>query len=232
MRTAAKKNRTASKRRMTERERGLILLIVLLWVHVLTIPLLFHSCHNTEADRIAALTYYSEVDMDGDGIEDQRDVLESAKAYLVTKPHFKIKYYFDGYPDDDCGIAADVIAFALKGAGYDLKTLIDADKKSSPDSYSDEWKSDTNVDFRRTVNQKTFLDRKGISLGLEMEDPADWQAGDIIYWGEESAGILSDARNEDGYPLVLHNSSEEQEAYEEDILSDIAEDLTGRYRIS
>ena len=38
-------------------------------------------------------TYKSEVDKDGDGVDDQTDMLTSVRKYIETKPVYKSKYY-------------------------------------------------------------------------------------------------------------------------------------------
>ena len=61
--------------------------------------------------------FYSTVDADGDGVDDQTDMLDNALAYVDTRPKYKSRYYQTGYPDDGYGVCTDVVAFALKGAG-------------------------------------------------------------------------------------------------------------------
>ena len=65
-------------------------------------------------------SFKSSVDKDGDGIDDQTDILEGARAYIQTSPIYKSKYYKTGYPDDHYGVCTDVVANALVNAGYDL----------------------------------------------------------------------------------------------------------------
>ena len=43
-------------------------------------------------------------DKDGDGIDDQADILQSALDYIAAKPKYKSKYYQTGYPDDGYGV--------------------------------------------------------------------------------------------------------------------------------
>ena len=69
-------------------------------------------------------TYVSNIDKDNDGIDDQTDILDGAKKYISTKPKYKSKYYNTGYPNDGYGVCTDVVAFALKDAGYDLQSLV------------------------------------------------------------------------------------------------------------
>ena len=47
--------------------------------------------------------FHSSVDKDGDGVDDQTDILQGARAYIDTKPVYKSKYYSTGYPDDQYG---------------------------------------------------------------------------------------------------------------------------------
>lgn len=54
------------------------------------------------------------MDADGDGVDDQTDVLDNALAYVDTRPKYKSRYYQTGYPDDGYGVCTDVVAFALK----------------------------------------------------------------------------------------------------------------------
>lgn len=44
-------------------------------------------------------------------------------------------------------------------------------------------------------------------------------------------GVVSDRRNQDGVPYVIHHNSPHQKSYEEDILEK-RNDLVGHYRIS
>ena len=50
------------------------------------------------------------VDMDGDGIDDQTDILQGARAYIASNPVYKSRYYETGYPDDQYGVCTDVVA--------------------------------------------------------------------------------------------------------------------------
>ena len=71
--------------------------------------------------------YKSNIDKDNDGIDDQTDILNNANNYIKTNPKYKSKYYNTGYPDDEYGVCTDVVAFALKDAGYDLMVLVNGE---------------------------------------------------------------------------------------------------------
>lgn len=173
--------------------------------------------------------YISSIDYDGDGIDDQTDILLSAKEYLENNPEYKSLYYETGYPDDNYGVCTDVVAFALLGAGYDLMTLVNEDIVNNYDDY-DIDEVDINIDFRRVVNLLVYFDNTATSLTTDIYDIENWQAGDIVIF-EEHIGIVSDSRNEDGVVYILHHSDPYQLFYEEEIQS-IDQEIVAHYRIS
>ena len=61
-------------------------------------------------------------------------------------------------------------------------------------------------------------------------DVEQWQGGDIVIF-EKHIGIVSDRRNWDGVPYVIHHNDPWQTAYEQDILEKRT-DIVGHYRIS
>jgi uncharacterized protein YijF (DUF1287 family) len=174
-------------------------------------------------------TYISESDLDQDGIDDQSDILKSAREYIAKKPQYKSKYYGSGYPDDEYGVCTDVVAFALLGAGYDLMTLVNVDVKNNRDQYPIEI-VDKKIDFRRVGNLKIYLDRNAISLTTSLDDLEAWQGGDIVVF-KRHIGIVSDKRNKKGIPYIIHHANPAQMFYEEDIL-ERSNDIVGHYRIS
>lgn len=58
--------------------------------------------------------YVSQYDRDNDGIDDQTDILNNVKKYILQKPKYKSKYYETGYPNDKYGVCTDVIGYGLK----------------------------------------------------------------------------------------------------------------------
>ena len=173
--------------------------------------------------------YISNVDKDGDGIDDQSDILQNVREYISTKPKYKSKYYDTGYPDDEYGVCTDVIAFGLLGAGYDLIELVNEDIVNHPLDY-DITNVDKNIDFRRVRNLKIYFDRKAISLTTDVNEIEQWQGGDIVVF-EKHIGIISDKRNKKGIPYVIHHANYYQLNYEEDILEH-RDDIVGHYRIT
>ena len=174
-------------------------------------------------------TYVSNIDKDNDGIDDQTDILINTRKYIITKPKYKSKYYGTGYPDDNYGVCTDVVAFALKDAGYDLRELVNNHVKENRDLYNIDV-VDKNIDFRRVLNLKTYFDYNAISLTTDVKRIEEWQGGDIVVFNRH-IGIVSDKRNHKGINFVIHHANPYQRYYEEDIL-EYHNDIVGHYRIS
>lgn len=174
-------------------------------------------------------TYVSNIDKDNDGIDDQTDILINTRKYIITKPKYKSKYYGTGYPDDNYGVCTDVVAFALKDAGYDLRELVNNHVKENRNLYDIDM-IDKNIDFRRVLNLKTYFDYNAISLTTDVKRIEEWQGGDIVVF-KRHIGIVSDKRNHKGINFVIHHANPYQRYYEEDIL-DNRDDIIGHYRIS
>ena len=173
--------------------------------------------------------YISKTDKDGDGIDDQTDILNNARDYIKTKPKYKSKYYTTGYPNDEYGVCTDVVAFALKDAGYDLMVLVNEDIKANKDLYNIDT-IDKKIDFRRVQNLKIYLDNNAISLTTDINKINEWQGGDIVVF-KKHIGIVSDNRNKKGITFIIHHANPYQRYYEEDIL-EYRDDIVGHYRIS
>ena len=109
--------------------------------------------------------YISKTDKDGDGIDDQTDILENVRKYIATKPKYKSKYYNTGYPNDEYGVCTDVVGFGLLGAGYNLQELVNADIVEHQSQYNIE-KIDKNIDFRRVRNLKIYFDNNNIGCSV------------------------------------------------------------------
>lgn len=173
-------------------------------------------------------TYKSSVDLDNDGIDDQTDILNNVRTYIATKPKYKSKYYNTGYPNDNYGVCTDVVVFGLKAAGYDLQELVDQDIRENRSRYNIKT-VDKNIDFRRVRNLKIYFDNYAISLSTSLDDISDWQGGDIVIFPSH-IGIVSDKRNKDGIPFLIHHANPYQRYYEEDVLNMYK--IEGHYRIS
>lgn len=176
-------------------------------------------------------TYVSSIDKDNDGIDDQTDILNNVREYIKTEPKYKSKYYKSGYPDDEYGVCTDVVANGLKGAGYDLMELVNEDITNDKGSYNIET-IDKNIDFRRVRNLNVFFKKNYISLTIDLYKIEEWQGGDIVVF-KNHIGIISDKRNKNGIPFLIHHANPMQVRYEEDILEVYGQDsIIGHYRIS
>ena len=205
---------------------GLVILAVLYYI-LYIFNIIPHRKYTNEDFGIA--TYTSSVDKDGDGIDDQTDILQNVRAYIATKPAYKSKYYAGGYPDDGYGVCTDVVAQGLLHAGYDLQQLVDDDIAANPGSYDVE-KADPNIDFRRVRNLLVYFQNHAVSLTTDITQISEWQGGDIIVF-EKHIGIISDKRNKEGVPFIIHHANPAQRQYEEDILG-YRDDIIGHFRIS
>ena len=156
-------------------------------------------------------------------------ILNGALAYVSTHPKYKSRYYETGYPDDGYGVCTDVVAYALKNAGYDLQKLVDADIREQPQDYM-VAEPDANIDFRRVRNLKVFFSHTAVALTTDVSEIEEWQGGDIVIF-ERHIGIVSDRRNKNGVPYIIHHNDPWQTAYEQDVLEKRT-DIVGHYRIS
>lgn len=214
----------------------LICLIVFLLIELFLFGIVFllyrynyipHKKYSNEQFSIP--TYQSKMDQDEDGIDDQTDILNNVKEYIATKPKYESEYYVGGYPDDEYGVCTDVVAFGLKGAGYDLRELVYEDILAHPDDYDIDI-IDKDIDFRRVRNLKVYFEHHTIRLTMDITKIEEWKGGDIVVF-ENHIGIISDKRDQKGIPFVIHHTSDYQSDYEEDIL-EIRDDIVGHYRMS
>ncbi|CDA30840.1 uncharacterized protein conserved in bacteria [Clostridium sp. CAG:492] len=213
-----------------------ILIIVTNFLIVLIIVVLYalyrfnyipHKKYTNEDFNIK--TYISKTDKDNDGIDDQTDILNNVRNYIKTNPKYKSKYYATGYPNDEYGVCTDVVAFGLKGAGYDLMNLVNEHIKTNRNLYDIDV-IDKNIDFRRVQNLKVYLDNNAIALTNDINKIKEWQGGDIVVF-KNHIGIVSDKRNKKGISFIIHHANPYQRYYEEDIL-EYRNDIIGHYRIS
>ena len=211
----------------------IILSIILIIVILLTTYILYvfnYIPHKKYSNNDFSIeTYKSLIDKDEDGIDDQTDILNNVRNYIKTKPKYKSKYYATGYPNDEFGVCTDVVAFGLKDAGYDLMTLVNEDVKNNRDRYNIEI-ADKNIDFRRVNNLKIYFDNNAIKLTTDISKIKEWQGGDIVIF-KKHIGIISNKRNKNGVPFVIHHANPYQKYYEEDIL-ELRNDIVRHYRIS
>ena len=179
------------------------------------------------AEDFGIQTVLSDEDFNENGVDDYTDILLGARADAKNHPTYNGAYYEGGYPPDDIGVCTDVVWRAFKNAGYSLRDMVDQDIKARSESYPKVEKPDNNIDFRRVRNLRIFFEEHAISLTLDINEIADWQPGDIVIFEDDKhIGIISDKRNKDGQPYVIHNGG--QPNREEDYLRKST--VTGHYR--
>ena len=205
----------------------LIVLIIVVLYALYRFNYISHKKYTNEDFNIK--TYISKTDKDNDGIDDQTDILNNVRDYIKTNPKYKSKYYATGYPNDEYGVCTDVVAFGLKGAGYDLMNLVNEHIKTNRNLYDIDV-IDKNIDFRRVQNLKVYLDNNAIALTNDINKIKEWQGGDIVVF-KNHIGIVSDKRNKRGVPFIIHHANPYQRYYEEDIL-EYRNNIIGHYRIS
>ena len=172
--------------------------------------------------------FKSSVDMDKDGIDDQSDILNSALYYIQTKPKYESRYYIGGTPNDGYGVCTDVVAAALFGAGYDLQKLVSEDINEHPQNY-DIQTPDENIDYRRVRNLQVYFKNNTKSLTTDLSEIEEWQGGDIVIF-KKHIGIVSDRRDKNGVPYIIHHGSKYQIAYEQKYLKRKSDEIVGHYR--
>jgi uncharacterized protein len=145
------------------------------------------------------------------------------------------------YPGGDVprerGVCTDVVIRALRDAlEKDLQLLVHEDMKANFGKYPKIWglrKTDRNIDHRRVPNLMVFFGRNHIKLPVtDTGDPSKFKPGDLITCTVPPhlphIMIVSDRKNADGLPLVIHNIG--GGAREENRLKDFP--LTGHFRWS
>ena len=172
-------------------------------------------------------TVISSNDKNNNGTDDYTDILLGARAEAESRPVYRNAYYKGGYPPDGEGVCTDVVWRAFKNAGYTLKDMVDADIANNISKYSRvEVSPDPNIDFRRVPNLKVFFERNAVSLTLDTSKIEEWQPGDIVTYGDTHIAIISDRRNKDGQPYIIHNLG--QYNREEDALT--SKVISGHFR--
>lgn len=173
----------------------------------------------------------SQNDFDNDGIEDYSDILQGAKIEAANNSVYRSSYYDGGYPPEGEGVCTDVIWRALKNAGYNLKEMVDKDIKENIGNYTDISKPDPNIDFRRVKNLKVFFDNNYTKLSSNPYDIDKWMPGDIVIFGDSHIAMISDRRNKDGLPYLIHNAGQPNRDEDAIVYWYNNRGITGHYRM-
>lgn len=179
------------------------------------------------AEDLGIETVESGSDRNKNGIDDYSDFVLGARKDAKKRPRYDGAYQVGGYPPDNIGVCTDVVWRAFKMAGYSLKDMVDRDIEKRTAEYTNVVRPDPNIDFRRVKNLRVFFKKYAVELTNSLDDPSEWQAGDIVIFGNDKhIGIVSDKRNRKGIPFLLHNGG--QPMREEDVLE--RAEITGHYR--
>ena len=117
-----------------------------------------------------------------------------------------------------------LVSMGVHAGYYGTKTV-----RANRDKYNIET-VDKNIDFRRVRNLNVYFSDTAITLTNDITKIAEWQGGDIVVFNKH-VGIVSDRRNKNGIPFVIHHANPYQKYYEEDILES-RDDIIGHYRVS
>lgn len=179
------------------------------------------------AEDFGIATVKSSKDKNDNGVDDYTDILLGAREDAENRPVYRSAYYKGGYPPEGEGVCTDVVWRALRNAGYNLKDMVDEDIAENTASYPRvEGSPDPNIDFRRVPNLKVFFERNALSLTLDTSKIEEWQPGDIVTYGDSHIAMVSDRRNKDGKPFIIHNLG--QYNREEDALT--SKVISGHFR--
>ena len=172
-------------------------------------------------------------DANKNNIDDSKDIFEGAMRYISRSPQYEdLKEYDNGWPNLNRGQAGDVIAEALKYAGYDLKKLIYQDIQKNPGAYGNNPQSE-NIAFRVVDNQRIYLSRYGEPKDLDYKNIKDWQTGDIVFFEKNHAAIVGDKVNDHGVRFIIHHFWQYQAGYYQDVMeTDAWGKVVGHFRVS
>ncbi len=170
----------------------------------------------------------STIDFNKNEIDDYTDFVIGARLDAKNHPKYDGSYYNGGFPPDNIGVCTDVVWRAFKEAGYNLRMMVDKDVHIALDEYFNIDIPDNNIDFRRVKNLKVFFERNALVLTNDINDINAWQPGDIVIFGDNThIGIVSDKRNKNGQPYIIHNGGQlkrEENYFKRD------KNVTGHYR--
>jgi uncharacterized protein YijF (DUF1287 family) len=167
------------------------------------------------------------------------DLVEAARIQVGKTVAYDPRYQELGYPNGDIpmdrGVCSDVVVRAMRASlDLDLQRLVHEDMRSNFTEYPRRWglkQPDKNIDHRRVPNLRTYFQRSGWALEVSNR-AADYRPGDIVTCTvplhRPHIMIVSDRKNREGIPLVIHNIG--AGVQEEDRLFEF--EITGHYRIA
>lgn len=178
------------------------------------------------------------------GAKPQYNESQALKLIAAARTQIGVTRFYNGayqkitYPNGDIdrsiGVCTDVIIRAYRDAfNYDLQKRVHDDMVGNFSQYPKNWglkTTDRNIDHRRVPNLQTFFTRKNARIHAKL-DLAGLKAGDLVTQMVNEKlphiVIISDRKNADGIPLVIHNIG--RGTQEEDRLLEFPQ--TGHYRL-
>jgi uncharacterized protein YijF (DUF1287 family) len=164
-------------------------------------------------------------------------LVAAARAQIGVTVRYDPAYfsltYPNGDPPIDRGVCTDVVIRALRSQDIDLQVRIHEDMRANFSAYPALCglsRPDRNIDHRRVPNQMRWFQRQGWRRPTS-DQAGEYAAGDIVAWklngnGLLHIGIVSDRRQADGTPLILHNIA--RGTQEQDLL--FRHSIIGHYR--
>jgi len=165
-------------------------------------------------------------------------LVEAARKQIGVTVTYDPAYVSLPFPGGDVpsdrGVCTDVVIRAFRSAlGVDIQKELHEDIKKHFSDYPKNWglkTPDKNIDHRRVPNIQTFFKRRGYSLDINLP-LTSFLPGDIVTCTIPPKlphiMIVSDRKNDQGIPLVIHNIGAGTQ--EDDRLSDFP--ITGLYRM-
>lgn len=158
-------------------------------------------------------------------------MMMASKAY-ISNPDLRYEdtYYAGGYPPEEIGVCTDVVWKGFKGAGINLKNLMDKDVKHNLPAYSSVISTpDPNIDFRLVPRLEVFFERNAEVLTTDVTDVLAWQPGDIVTFESSHVAIVSNLRNLWGMPYIIQHGKDPA-AEEDRIFASDGMKISGHYR--
>lgn len=184
----------------------------------------------TEEETMYLPSLKSEMDFNGNGVDDYSDFVLGARLDAINHPTYDGSWWATGYPPDNIGVCSDVIWRAFKHAGYCLKDMVDADILARREAYPLIERPEHQIDFRRVRNLHIFFEEYATSLTLDIYAIDEWQPGDIVIFGNDKhIGIVSDVRDKNGIPYIIHNGGQDDRE-ENYLVQEDSQAVTGHYR--
>lgn len=188
----------------------------------------FSACTQSEKPKLEIPEIYS-----------NQNLVIGARSQIGVVTKYDTSYYSTAYPPADTGVCADVIWRAFQETGYDFKKMLDEDIRKNSSAYPQNSLTDENINFRRVQNIRTYLERHAQSLTTEVKpgdkkNLSEWQGGDIVTFAQIKGGlwhiaIISNKRQADGIPLLIHNYG--RGVKEDNFLTNWPTKITGHFRM-